>query len=93
MAVMMFTACGSSQSKTLTMGTNAAFPPYEFYDGDKIVGIDAEIAEELAKRLGGEIISADSMQVYKFMNIGTDKISPDKMDGVPHHLIYFLDPH
>ncbi len=48
---------------------------------------------ELAKKTGGEIISADSMQVYKYMNIGTDKISPGKMGGVPHHLIDFLDPH
>ena len=52
-----------------------------------------KLSVELAKRIGGEIISADSMQVYKFMNIGTDKISPDKMEGVPHHLIDFLDPH
>ena len=52
-----------------------------------------KLSIELAKRIGGEIISADSMQVYKFMNIGTDKISPEKMDGVPHHLIDFLDPH
>ena len=52
-----------------------------------------KLSIELAKQIGGEIISADSMQVYKFMNIGTDKISPDKMDGVPHHLIDFLDPH
>ena len=36
----------------LTMGTNAAFPPYEFYDGDDIVGIDAEIAGLLAEKLG-----------------------------------------
>lgn len=36
----------------LTMGTNAAFPPYEFYDGDNIVGIDAEIAGLLAEKLG-----------------------------------------
>ncbi len=52
-----------------------------------------KLSVELAKRIGGEIISADSMQVYKFMNIGTDKISPNKMEGVPHHLIDFLDPH
>ena len=52
-----------------------------------------KLSVELAKRIGGEIISADSMQVYKFMNIGTDKISPDKMGGIPHHLIDFLDPH
>ena len=52
-----------------------------------------KLSIELAKQIGGEIISADSMQVYKYMNIGTDKISPDKMGGIPHHLIDFLDPH
>ena len=53
----------------------------------------SKLSIELAKEVGGEIISADSMQVYKFMDIGTDKISPDKMGGVRHHLIDFLDPH
>ena len=52
----------------------------------------SKLSIELAKRIGGEIISADSMQVYKYMNIGTDKISEDKMCGVRHHLIDFLDP-
>ena len=51
-----------------------------------------KLSIELAKRIGGEIISADSMQVYKYMNIGTDKISPDKMEGVPHHLVDFMEP-
>lgn len=37
---------------TLTMGTNAAFPPYEYYDGDTIVGIDAEICQAIADKLG-----------------------------------------
>ena len=52
----------------------------------------SKLSIALAKAVGGEIISADSMQVYKYMNIGTDKISVDKMDGVPHHLIDFLEP-
>ena len=52
----------------------------------------SKLSIELAKRIGGEIISADSMQVYKYMNIGTDKISPEKMGGVRHHLIDFLEP-
>ncbi len=52
----------------------------------------SKLSIELAKRIGGEIISADSMQVYKYMNIGTDKISKEKMGGVPHHLIDFLEP-
>ncbi len=52
----------------------------------------SKLSIALAKTIGGEIISADSMQVYKYMNIGTDKISPEKMDKVPHHLIDFLEP-
>lgn len=44
----------------------------------------------LAKRAGGEIISADSMQVYKGLDIGTAKISGHEMEGVPHHLIDIL---
>lgn len=46
----------------------------------------------LAKAVGGEIISADSMQVYKKMNIGSAKIMPEEMDGVRHHLIDILEP-
>lgn len=46
----------------------------------------------LAKALNGEIISADSMQVYRRMDIGTDKIRPEKMNGIPHHLIDILEP-
>lgn len=46
----------------------------------------------LAKAIGGEIISADSMQVYKYMDIGSAKIMPEEMDGVPHHLIDVLEP-
>ncbi len=46
-------ACGGKEDeKVLVMGTNAAFPPYEYYEGDKIVGIDAEIAEAIAEKLG-----------------------------------------
>ncbi|WP_026670667.1 tRNA (adenosine(37)-N6)-dimethylallyltransferase MiaA [Butyrivibrio sp. AE3006] len=51
-----------------------------------------KISIGLAKRIGGEIISADSMQVYKGMDIGTDKITPEKMQGVKHHMIDILDP-
>lgn len=46
----------------------------------------------LAKRINGEIISADSMQVYKHMDIGSAKITKEEMQGVPHHLIDILDP-
>ena len=46
----------------------------------------------LAKAIGGEIINADSMQVYRGMDIGSAKIRPEEMDGVPHHLIDILEP-
>ena len=44
------------------------------------------LAIELAKKLDGEIISGDSMQVYRGMDIGTAKIRPEEMQGIPHHL-------
>lgn len=52
----------------------------------------SKLSIELAKKINGEIISADSMQVYRKMNIGTDKITTKAMDGVPHHMIDILDP-
>ena len=51
-----------------------------------------ELSIALAKAIGGEIISADSMQVYKHMDIGSAKIKPEEMEGVPHHLIDVLEP-
>ena len=47
---------------------------------------------QLAKTVGAEIISADSMQVYRQMDIGSAKIMPEEMDGVPHHLVDVLEP-
>ena len=46
----------------------------------------------LAKAIGGEIISADSLQVYKEMGIGSGKIKPSEMDGIPHYLVDILEP-
>ena len=46
----------------------------------------------LAKAVNGEIISADSMQVYKYMDIGSAKIRPEEMQGVKHYLVDELDP-
>lgn len=46
----------------------------------------------LAKKVDGEIISADSMQVYRYMDIGSAKVTPVEMQGVPHHLIDVLEP-
>ena len=51
-----------------------------------------ELSIELAKRLNGEIISADSMQIYKYMDIGSAKVSKGEMNGVVHHLIDVVDP-
>ena len=48
------------------------------------------MAVELAKAFDGEVVSADSMQVYKTLSIGTAKPSPEEMQGVPHHLLDFL---
>lgn len=48
------------------------------------------LAVELAKHFGGEVVSADSMQIYKGLNIATAKPTADEMQGVPHHLIDFL---
>ena len=50
------------------------------------------ISIKLASAINGEIISADSMQVYKGMDIGTAKITKDEMGGIKHHLIDILDP-
>lgn len=61
---------------------------------DKIISVvgstgtgKSDLAVRLAKAFNGEVISADSMQVYRDMNIGTAKITPEEMDGVCHHLI------
>jgi tRNA dimethylallyltransferase len=51
-----------------------------------------DISIKLAKKLNGEIICADSMQIYKYMDIGSAKITKDEMQGVPHHLIDIIEP-
>ena len=51
-----------------------------------------KLAVELAKAFDGEVISADSMQVYRGMTIGTAQPTLEEMEGIPHHLIGFLDP-
>lgn len=52
----------------------------------------SELSIMLAKQIGGEIISADSMQVYRNMDIGSAKIMPEEMEQIPHHLIDVLEP-
>lgn len=51
-----------------------------------------DISIKLAKKLNGEIISADSMQIYKFMDIGSAKITKEEMQNIPHHLIDIIEP-
>jgi tRNA dimethylallyltransferase len=53
----------------------------------------SDLAVELALRLGGEVINADSMQLYRGMDIGTAKLTPAQRRGVPHHVIDVLDIH
>ena len=50
------------------------------------------LAVELAKLTGGEVVSCDSMQIYKRMDIGTAKPTPDEMQGIPHHMIDVAEP-
>ncbi|SFR99491.1 tRNA (adenosine(37)-N6)-dimethylallyltransferase MiaA [Anaeromicropila populeti] len=65
--------------------------PLIILTGPTAVG-KTDLSIALAKEIGGEIISADSMQVYKDMNIGTAKITKEEMQGVPHYLIDVLEP-
>ena len=65
--------------------------PLIILTGPTAVGKTA-LSIQLAKAIGGEIISADSMQVYQYMDIGSAKIRRDEMDGVPHYLVDVLKP-
>ena len=70
--VMMFAFTGLAMAETIIMGTNAEFPPYEYYDGDAIVGIDVEIAQAIADKLGLELQVTD---------IAFDSIIPGVQSG------------
>jgi tRNA dimethylallyltransferase len=65
--------------------------PLLILTGPTAVG-KTRLSIRLAKELNGSIISADSMQIYKKMNIGSAKIMPEEMEGIPHYLIDVLDP-
>ncbi len=51
-----------------------------------------KLGVELAKALNGEVVSVDSMQIYRGMTIGTAAPTPEEMDGVPHHMVAVADP-
>ena len=70
---------------------SADLPPLVILTGPTAVG-KTSLSIRLAGELGGEIISADSVQVYRRMDIGSAKILPDEMQGIPHHLIDILEP-
>ena len=55
MLMTVFAGCDSKKEDELVMATNAAFPPYEYIEGNEIVGIDAEIAGAIAEKLGLEL--------------------------------------
>lgn len=65
--------------------------PLIILTGPTAVG-KTSLSVALAKAVNGEIISADSMQVYRHMNIGSAKIKAEEMQGIPHHMIDLLDP-
>ncbi len=65
--------------------------PLIILTGPTAVG-KTKLSIQLAKMVNGEIISADSMQVYEYMDVGSAKIMPSEMEGVPHHLIDVLKP-
>lgn len=59
LTLCMLAACTAAFAEKLVMGTNAAFPPYEYYEDETIVGIDAEIAQAIAAKLGMDLEIAD----------------------------------
>ena len=71
-------SCESLPKLIVIEGTNAS--------GKSSLGV------ELAARFGGEIVSADSRQVFRRLDLGSGKITPDEMKGVPHHLLDVRDP-
>lgn len=73
------------------MNTENQKKPLIVLTGPTAVG-KTELSIALAKAVDGEIISADSMQVYRYMDIGSAKIRPEEMQGVPHHLVDILKP-
>ncbi len=71
-ALVMLAGCGAAKDDKLVMATNAEFPPYEYMEDGKIIGIDAEIAEKIAEKLGKELV---------IENVDFDSIIPGVQTG------------
>ena len=52
----------------------------------------SELALRIAEEFDGEVVNCDSLQIYRYFDIGTAKLKPAEMRGIPHHLIDILDP-
>jgi len=79
------------QAATSKTASPEPSPPFVALVGPTAVGKTA-IAVELAKAMGGEIVALDSMQVYRYLDIGTAKPTPEAQKEIPHHLIDVADP-
>ncbi len=75
----------------MRIGAEGKKPPMVVLTGPTAVG-KTRLSLMLAEAVGGEIISADSMQVYRHMDIGSAKVTQEEMGGIPHHMIDILEP-
>lgn len=75
----------------MPLAGNTQHPPLLIMTGPTAIG-KTELAIQIAQHLNGEIIGADSRQVYKYMNIGTATPTPEQRQRAPHHLVNFLMP-
>lgn len=66
-------------------------PPLVVIVGPTAAG-KTDLGVMVAKRINGEVISGDSMQIYRYMDIGTAKPTPEEMDGIPHHMMDIITP-
>lgn len=73
-SLLFCSGCGKQQKRKLVVGTEATFPPYEFYRGDKIVGIDPEIVSQIAAELGCELEIEDTSFDYLLDSVASGKI-------------------
>lgn len=87
----MISGLSNNPSPSATKTTAAAQRDVVMIAGPTAVG-KTKISIELCHRLGGEIVSADSMQIYRHMNIGSAKPSIEEQAGIPHHMMDVADP-